>query len=389
MFGRDQSGVAALVVMAIVATSTGVAIATPVVISAVHVDPDSPLYGLGRLGEQIRMVSSEDQMKTRWGEYVRMASRGKGLEYKYILEEFVNKMHEVAPENAETSQELAGWMQGQMSGIGLAKLGLMSEICEKLRENLPGASGWLENKLLDLENLRKLAENSNLLENIRARLELEAQRLRQFLENYENKLREDFENIDNILVDVDVTIKVRVNMTTIPIATPEFENELFENEIGKFNESLSEIQVMLEGTPENALGRHAAERLVEAAIELENRAVNAHEAGRTRHAIAVIYSAQVNLRNAKTILEHANEWEPELRENWANWKETWENMRTQWAGTLENLRVQWAGTLENMRVHWAENVNWQSFIENYNQYRQNIAHQWQGRWQEMLQRNQH
>lgn len=366
MFGRDQRGVAALTVAIIVAASTGVAIATPVVVDAVDVDPDSPFYGLERLGEQIRMVSNEDQMKERWGEYARLANRAEGLEYKHILEEFVEKMHDVAPGDAETKQEIVMWMQEQMPGIGLVKLRLMRELCLELRENLPEASDELENELSYLENLEQelLVANSGLLENIRARLELRLEHLRRIAERYENLLCErihEYFDIDNILVDIDVTVNVEVNITIvspIQITTTEFENELNE-----FNESLAEVQAMLEGTPENAPGRHAAERLVEVAIEFKDEAVDAHEEGKTRKALALIHAAQVHLRNAETILDHASEWEPEFGEEWTDWKDIW----------------------ENMKENWIEEGTWQNIIENYNQHQEQVMHQWQEMWQERWQ----
>jgi len=366
MFGRDQSGVAVLAVVIIVAASTGVAVATPVVVDAVDVDPDSPFYGLERLGEQIRMVNNEDQMKERWSEYARMADRGKGIEYKNILEEFVGKMHDVAPENVGAKQEMVRWMQEQMPGVGLVKLRLMRELCLELRENLPEVSGELENELSDLENIEQvlLAENYSSLENIGARLELKAEHLRQIAERYENRLRERvhrYFDIDNILVDIDVTVNVEVDINIvrpIPITAAEFENEL-EN----FNTSLSEVQAMLEGTPENVPGRNAAERLVELAIKLKDNAVAAHEAGENRKALVLIHAAQVHLRNAETILNHASEWEPEFRENWTNWKELW----------------------ENMKQRWIENGNWQSIIENYGQHIEQVRHQWQEKWRERWQ----
>jgi len=370
MFGRDQRGVAVLAVVIIVAASTGVAIATPVVVDAVGVDPDSPLYGLERLGERIRMVSNEDQMKERWGEYASMVSKAKGLEYKNILEEFVGKMHDVAPGDVETNQEIVKWMQEQMPGIGLVKLRLMKELCEGLRENLPEASEELENELSDLENIEQelLAENYGSLENIRARLELRLEHLRRIAERYENRLRERvhrYFDIDNILVDIDVTVNVEVDINIVrPIQITAAE---FENELENFNKSLAEVQAMLEGAPENVPGRNAAERLVGLAIKLRDNAVAAYEAGENRKALVLIHTAQVHLRNAETILSHASEWEPEFRENWTDWKGIWENMRQQ----------------------WIENRTWQSIIENYNQHREQVRHQWQEKWQERWQENWH
>ncbi|GAI08979.1 unnamed protein product, partial [marine sediment metagenome] len=106
MFGTEQKGIAAITAVIIVAASIGAGVATPVIVDAADVDPDSPFYGLERLGEQIRMVGGEDQMKERWGEYVSLVNRGKGLAYRSILETFVEKMHDVVPGDVETKQEI-------------------------------------------------------------------------------------------------------------------------------------------------------------------------------------------------------------------------------------------------------------------------------------------
>ena len=45
----DQGGIAVLALVVTIAASMGAATAVPVIVSAAGVDPDSPLYGLGRL----------------------------------------------------------------------------------------------------------------------------------------------------------------------------------------------------------------------------------------------------------------------------------------------------------------------------------------------------
>ncbi|MCK4405092.1 MAG: hypothetical protein KAV43_01115, partial [Hadesarchaea archaeon] len=133
----DQKGVAALAVVIVIAASTGAAVATPVIVDVADVDPDHPLYGLERLGERIRMVGDDDQMRERWGEYARLVDRGKGIGYKKILEEFVEKMHAVAPGDVEAEREEIQWMQGRMLGIGRVQLRLSKELCEGLKDDLP------------------------------------------------------------------------------------------------------------------------------------------------------------------------------------------------------------------------------------------------------------
>jgi hypothetical protein len=379
MFGHDQRGVAALVVVIIVAASTGAAIATPVVVSAVGADPDSPLYGLARLGEQIRMISNEDQMKNRWVEYTHMVSAGKGLEYTYILEEFAGKMNDIVSENAEQKQELMMWMQDQMPSIENAKLELIEELCRNLEENLPGASGELENVFSDLENLGQGLATPNTMENVRAELELKSKQLEQIVENqiaenqnikdYENQLCEEIENYfatENILVNVDVKINVEVSINIVKPTLASNENELeneFENELENFSKSLSETQAMLAGAPENTPGINAAEQQIELAVKSENDAENAYAAGKIWNALILIRTAQAHLQDAETILNHASEWEPEFGENWTDWKETWNSMEQQ----------------------WVENGIWENIVENYNQYENYIQHQWQDEQQEQRQ----
>jgi len=328
MFGRDQRGVAALTMLIIVAASTGAAIATPVVVDAVDVNPDSPFYGLERLGERIRMASDEDQMKERWGEYTQLVARERGLEYRNILNEFTEKMQSVALGDQEAKQELVAWIQEQMPEIEQVKLRLMMELCLELRENIPATYGELENILEDLRNIEQElpAADSEAVENIRAHLALIAEQLRQIAERYENALgkAKEYFDIDNRLTDADIMWNAEVGMGRIPIQAIPAE---FENKLEKFNEKLSEVQAMLEWAPENALGTRAVERLVGLAVELRNNAVAAYGENRVRLALTLICAADVHLSNAERILEHASEWELKLRENWADWKEMWENRK--------------------------------------------------------------
>lgn len=359
----DQRGVAAIPVVVILLVSTGAAISTPVIVDLVDVDPDSPFYGLERLGERVRFVGDEDQMKERWSEYAKLVDRAKGLEYKHILQEFVEKIHKVVPGDSAAKQEIVQWMQMQMPEIGQVKLKLMKELCEELKDELPELSGELENELEDLENIEiGVPEVTTVSDNVQAHLQLKFQRLWQIAQQYQPQVSEkiwDYFDIENVLVDVNVTANVEIDMTVIqpiPITTPKFGEKLEE-----FNTSLSEIQAMLEGTPENAFGRHAAERLVEVAIKLRDEAVNAHETGKIRKALALIHAAQIHLRNAETILNHASEWEPEFSEDWTRWQVAWENMRQE----------------------WMEQGTWQSILENYPQHAENIEHEWEEHMREM------
>jgi hypothetical protein len=307
MLGRDQNGVAVLTVVLVVAISTGVGVAAPVVVDALDVDPDSPLYGLERLGERIRMVGDEDQMVERWGEYARLVARGKGLEYRNILNEFTEKMQCIAPENQEVRREIVRWMQDQMPEMVRVRIRLAKNICQRLRENMPE----LENIFADLGNIEGIPVADNeVMESLRARVSLIAEQISEIAGRHENQLKEEileYLGIENLIVDVDVEIDVRVRV--LPPVVPATGAE-FENELEKFNTSLAEIEAMLQGTPENAPGRTAAERLVKVADNLRDRAVAAYGENRVGAALGLIHSAQVHLERAKVILEHASEWEP-------------------------------------------------------------------------------
>ncbi len=359
MFGPEQKGVAAIAAVVIVAASIGAGVATPVVVDAADVDPDSPFYGLERLGEQIRMVGGEDQMKERWGEYVRLVNRGKGLAHKSILEEFAEKMRDVAPGDVETKQEIVQWMQEQMPEIGMVQLRLCKELCQQLRqelENTPEAE-WIENCIRECENLEQNWATLELREEIRARLRLIRERTENITNRYRAQIHKPMDvdwyfDIDNVLVDVDVTVNVEIDISVENL--PDL-SEAFENKLEEFNTLLAEVQIMLEGAPENAHGKHAAERLVEVAIDLKDRAVTAYEEGKTRRALALVYAAKVHLGNAERILEHADEWEPEFAPQWYTWRERWENMKQEWIG---------------------ENI-WENIIENYNRYAETVRERWE------------
>ena len=113
MFGLDQRGVAVVTVVIVVVVSTSVGVATPVVVDVVDVDPDSLFYGLERLGEQIRMVGDEDQMKERCTEACRMYERGKAVQYIEIFEEFMEKAEPLVEK-----PDIKAWMEEHIHEVG-------------------------------------------------------------------------------------------------------------------------------------------------------------------------------------------------------------------------------------------------------------------------------
>jgi predicted transposase YbfD/YdcC len=193
-------------------------------------------------------------------------------------------------------------------------------------------------------------------------LRLIREKLENIAEKYRARIRRPVDidayfDIDNVLVDVDITVNVEVNITIvkpIPITVAEYEEELEE-----FNELLAEVQVMLEGAPENTSGRHAAERLVEVAITLKDRAVSAYNEDKVRRALGLIHAAKMHLYNAKMILEHASEWEPEFREEWAHWRQDWAEVKQTFIneGTWANVLMNYEQYAENIRQRWEERLH--------------------------------
>jgi hypothetical protein len=158
-----------------------------------------------------------------------------------------------------------------------------------------------------------------------------------------------------MFVDVDITVNVEVNIHGIWPSNLPVE---FENMVKEFNNELAEVQAKLEGAPENAPGRHAAERLVELAIGLKDNAVMANEENKVRMALALIHAAKIHIRNAERILDHASEWEPRFEGEWIQWRHRWENIKQEWMeeGIWENILQNREQFIERIRNEWRERM---------------------------------
>jgi len=311
MMKLGQRGVAPVIAVVIVAASIGVGVATPVIVDAADVDPDSPLYGLERLGESIRRVGIEDQMMERWGEYQRMVGENKGLEYRAIIEEFRDRMKEVLeqmPENVEAKQGIIRWMQEQMPGVGEVRMRLMMEACEGIRgelKDLPEVRAVIEEMENEIENYERELPTAppERVENIRACAHLIRERIGDIIERYQHRMRHPiivYIDIDNIVIDIDVTICAENRIPKENLIAK------FEEKLAMFENELVEVQGKLENLPENARIRNAVETLVNNALKLENRAV-AIKDEKPRRALGLLNAANVLLRNADRILEHVEE----------------------------------------------------------------------------------
>lgn len=331
----ETRGIAPLIAAVVMVAAMGTATAVPVAASVANVDPDHPLYSLKRVGERIRGLGATEQMKLRWAEYQRMVEKGKELQYREILQEFVDKLNSVAPYDVTTKQEIVRWMQQQMPGIGEVQL--------KLAEL---AAGENEELRAQIENLRAYWWEKRDPELLRAGLNHFRERLR-WREGLEKYLK-----VDNLLEQAQNRFCVQENL--------EARRELWENRLldrfeelqGEFEDLRMEVEGMLEVAPENLPGRVAAQRLLELALKEENLAQYFHDQRIYGRGVGLMTSAVMHLRNAERILEHAREWEPEHAQLWQEWRETWEDLRTEIRELWENAELNWEQFRERIRERW-------------------------------------
>ena len=163
-------------------------------------------------------------------------------------------------------------------------------------------------------------------------------------------------DIDNILADVDINVNVEVNI--IAGQQAQFSAANFEGDLEEFNGLRAEVMAMLGGAPENAAGRQAVEQLVIVATRARDGAVTESADGGVRRAVRQIHSARVRISNAKRILEHASEWEPDHSGEWTQWGEQWQGMRQELVneGQLESVLGNWEQYAENIRDRWTERL---------------------------------
>jgi len=363
----DKSGVAALTALVIILASAGAAVATPVAVDTIDVDPDSPFYGLERLGEQIKMVSNEAQMMERWTEYERMVDRGKALEYRAIMQEFVDKLQAIEVDNSEAKRALVEWMQEKMPGIGMVRARIAEELCEGLREKLqPGSDEYkvLENELRALQQVReRISAGQGDETEVRAMVELRLEEARKIAERVREPTGENIEKwleIADALKNVEVTVDVKVTVVVHPLP-PLPRRENLENLTENLEATIAELQAMLQGIPENAVTGVSAEKLLEIAENEIERAKEAYDEGKIGRAFGQVAAATKHLEIVKRLVERAQEWEETAAPQLVQWKEAWENMKQE----------------------LAQEGTWQNVLENYQQHAEQLREEWRERWQEI------
>jgi hypothetical protein len=301
-----NSGVAVVAVVVIVVASMGAGVAAPVAVSTRNVKPDSSLYGLSRLGESIRHVSVVDQMKLRWGDYQSMVAENKGLEYQWVLDEFRAKMDNVIdkmPDNVAAKRDIIEWMQQQENAVKNDRLSVMKEACESIKgdlENQPEVGAVLGEMENEIENYQRELQvaSPEQSDNIAALTYLIGERIRGIIETNKNSIRHPINiDVDNLLLNIDATIMAQENIPNENLMPRLQEKQAnFENDLAEVKNNLQEL-------PENARISTAVQSLINNAIKLDNRAIQAENENKLGLAFGLTNAADVMLANADRVLD--------------------------------------------------------------------------------------
>ncbi|MEM3401660.1 MAG: DUF5667 domain-containing protein [Candidatus Hadarchaeales archaeon] len=132
MFGMDSRGIATVAVVIVVVSTAG-GVATPVIVDTIDVDPESPFYGLERIGEGMKeavlggqgfdIALAEERVK----EFKVMNERGKSTAYLGLVDEAEDRM--------ASAVKRAGDERGLVKAAEAVKVHLA--VLENVREKVP------------------------------------------------------------------------------------------------------------------------------------------------------------------------------------------------------------------------------------------------------------
>jgi len=303
-----------------------------VAVDVADVDPDHPLYGLERLGERIRMVGDFDQMKERCGEALRMCEKVKGSQYRRIIEEFLEKMKVLTPEDVAPPAEVVDWIRDHMPDVAKIEILMLKEAAGQLKHDAPAdILKKVENFLKECGECERglTAEN---LDNVLARLKL----IRERIENVRKAHPRPVDRV-KICVDITVTISVEAEVVYPRILVPvENLEKVYATLLAAFDTKYAELVNVLETLPDTHTKR-VATKLAEQAKAHRDAAVELYNAGRLRVAIARLYAAHGLLTGAERIVEHAHQWEAEYAEKFYEWGEYHREMVRGWREKTKEL----------------------------------------------------
>lgn len=300
----DEKGIAVVVVAVVVLATAGGAVAAPVIVDAVDVDPDHPLYALERLGERIQLVSDVDQMMERWNEYVRVTERGKGARFRPVLGEFREKIArqlETLPENSRARERITMWVQSQTARVGAIRARLLIQVCEEIRAALPEFADEMNGYIEEIQGYRDnwMSVNEEEREGIRASMAVIRERLREIVENRE-QLKEALGLLDaeNEVSDGEVWMIVEIRLRVMAFNPA----NLYNWQLSRFENYRERIQNELDNLPENAFLIDEINSVISVADSLKDLTVTAREENRMRAALVYITQANAMLFRADVLI---------------------------------------------------------------------------------------
>lgn len=344
----EARGIAPLVVIVIVAACAGGAVATPVAVDSIDVDPDHPLYALERIGEAIKRVGDEARMEERFNEFSKMCEKGKGSQFTSVFEDYANTRTKLLTKFAENTPQrvrLLERLQAQETKMVQNRIQLALEAATQLKKDLSGTEDATLCENMEAELTQMRLEVATRLEAVEAKLELIEQKVEQLKEAYRNRVDA------RVRATVEARKKVKEELTEERVETgvrpvENIEEKLSEVEakITKLEAELvviSQITVPVAAAKVAPAGCKAVESLVTEAKELRDKAVTAISQGRTGAAFGTLMAVEKLLGNAERILEHAEEWEREHENAWKECKGTLaqlsERIREEVGTSIENL----------------------------------------------------
>jgi|GEM_PF-2910893 len=264
-----EHGIAAAVLV-IVLVSVGGGLATPVVVDSVDVSPDSPLYGLERVGEGIREAVAGGQSmdvalaQERAMELESMVAKGKAARYHWLADEVAERL-EKAGEGVRDDRGLVRAMEAVQTHVQR-----LENLLDK--ENLPERAR-LAVSLAVCRSSMVMGTLAEVQAKVEAR-EMIRERIREMREEFRELKKEAEENLREGL-PVELPIQ-QANLRVAEMLMPKVERVIIRNPENA--EDLAEIlQQRLEEALANCVDNQRLENMIEKITEYWERLENIRE----------------------------------------------------------------------------------------------------------------
>ncbi|MEM2508360.1 MAG: DUF5667 domain-containing protein [Candidatus Hadarchaeales archaeon] len=347
-----EHGFAAVAVV-IVLVSVGAGMATPVIVDSIDVNPDSPLYGLERIGERIRESFAGGQQmdislaKERTAELELMVRRQKAERYAWLADEIAERLEKATERTAENVGLVRAMEAVQTHTRRLETLLENENLPEKARLAVSFA-------------LCRSSAVMGVLSEVQARVEARErirERIREMREEFADLKKEAEENLRMNLpiepalhrVHMMVATRLMARIENIIVVKPENAENLAELIQRRLEEALANCT-------DNQLIEEVLEKLAEYREKLENIRENMPEilpwippiCNRIVIVIVVVENKVVNIPQVPPI---------EMRENI---KETLRQIREE----IREIRQEFKQIREEIRERLRQGENIQEIIDN-------------------------